>query len=56
MPRGRREQEPTNILLTDYIGKMSGKAAKGAEDITDPIESLRGLITSEFTKVTSGLI
>lgn len=41
--------------MTDYMDKMSGRAAKNVDDITDQIESLKGLIMSEFAKVTTEL-
>lgn len=55
LPRGRRGQDPSQTLMTDYIRKMSGRATKRGDEAIDPIESLKGLITSGFAKLTTEL-
>lgn len=51
MPRGRKGNDLAGKLLTDYMERMSGRAARKVDEETDPIESLKGLITKEFTTV-----
>lgn len=52
MPCGHRGNVSTSNLMSSYMEKVSGKAARKAGEETDPIESLRCLNTKEFAKVT----